>query len=258
MAKQQRRSAPPPTTTPAPTVPEVVSSGLEAIRSHGGRDEELYISADGAFFEEAFMTDRIVTAEEHVRFVKKIEALVRGSPEYSAYVGYLRNELRMDRCSFLPGLDMSENEVGLEMHHAPLTLFAIVDIVISHRLARGQAVTSLTVADEVMRAHYEEKVGIVPLSRTAHKLVHSGALTLHPAMIHGGWVDFLRDYPDGVDEVTISKLIEFLAVTEESVVATAGKASGAAVPLLREGASVPTVEQVKMLLLAPVCKKNSH
>jgi hypothetical protein len=35
-----------------------VASGLEAIRSHGGRDEELYLSAENSFFEEAFMTDR--------------------------------------------------------------------------------------------------------------------------------------------------------------------------------------------------------
>ena len=33
---------------------------------HGNRDEELYLSAAGAFFEEAFMTDRIVTAEEGI------------------------------------------------------------------------------------------------------------------------------------------------------------------------------------------------
>jgi hypothetical protein len=257
MARQRRPSpgadnteARPP--APPPPVPVEVATGLEAIRMHGGRDEELYLSADGAFFEESFMTDRIVTAEESVRFIKKIEAIIRGSAEYKAYIGYLRADLGMDHCSFLPNLDMSMDEIGLEMHHAPLTLYAIVDIVITHRLARGQAVTSLSVADEVMRMHFENKIGLVPLCRSAHKLVHSGALTIAPQMVHGAWVEFLRDYPDGATEETVAQLLAFVSVTEDIVMQAAVKIDGnLATPRLRADTTVPSREEVGLLLMAP-------
>ena len=254
-----RRRNPAPTTqgeerapAPVPAVPAEVASGLEAIRSHGGRDEELYLSAENSFFEEAFMTDRIVTAEESVRFIKKIEALIRGSNEYKAYISYLRNDLQMNRCSFLPNLDMSMDEIGLEMHHCPINLYTMVDIVITHRLGRGQPVTSMTVADEVMRMHFENKVGLVPLCRSAHKLVHSGALTVHPLMVHGSWLDFLRDYSDGVNEEIVAQLLAFLQVDEEAVARAAVKIDGRqAQPRLRDDASVPTRDQVNLLLMAP-------
>lgn len=242
-------AAPPP---PAPVVPAEVASGLEAIRSYGSRDEELYLRSDGGFFEEPFMTDRIVSAEESVRFIKKIEALVRGSREYKTYISYLRVDLGMNRCSFLPNLDVSTDDIGLEMHHCPLTLFEIVDIVITHRLGRGQAVTSLSVADEVMRAHFDNAVGLVPVCRSAHKLVHSGALFVHPLMVHGAWIEFLRAYSDGVSEETVAKLIAFLNTPEEVVARSAAKIDGRlAQPRLRADVVVPTREQVGVLLMAP-------
>ena len=259
MARQRRQAAPQTDAqrevqqpAPAPVVPAEVASGLEAIRSHGGRDEELYLSAENSFFEEAFMTDRIVTAEDNVRFIKKIEALIRGSNEYKAYISYLRNDLGMWHCSFLPNLDMSMDEIGLEMHHCPINLYTMVDIVITHRLARGQPVTSLSVADEVMNMHFENKVGMVPLSRSAHKLVHAGNLTVHPLMVHGDYLGFLRSYPDGVSEELVAQLLAFINVDETAVANSAAKIDGRlAQPRLRDDSVVPSRDEVNLLLMAP-------
>lgn len=250
----RRRPSSPPTPSPAapPPVPVEVASGLEAIRLHGGRDEELYLSAEGSFFEEAFVTDRIVTAEEASRFIKKIEALIRTSPEYKTYIGYLRSDLGMNRCSFLPNLDVTTDEVGLEMHHCPLNLFQVVEVVVNHRLTRGQPVTSLSVADEVMRMHFEDKIGLVPLSRSVHKLVHAGSVVVHPAMVHGDWVGFLRAYPDGVAEELIAALLRFVVVDEAVVAESAEKLDGSRVaPRLRDGVSVPSADELGLLLMAP-------
>lgn len=251
---RRKKAAPPETAqqqAAPPALPVEVMTGLEAIRVHDGRDEELYLSAEGNFFEEAFVTDRIVTAEEQVRFIKKIEALVRGSREYKAYIGYLRNDLGMDRCSVLPNLDTTAG-VTLEFHHAPLNLFQIVDIIINHRLSRGQPVTSLSVADEVMRMHAENLVGLIPVSRSVHKLIHAGALTVHPAMVHGDWLGFLKAYPDGVTEDIISAMLRFVSVTEQLVVEMAEKVDAAAAePRFREGAYIPSRDEVNLLLMAP-------
>ena len=237
---------------PPPPVPAAIASGLEAIRLHGERDEELYLSADSSFFEESFTTDRIVTAEEMVRFIKKIEALVRGSREYKAWVGHLRNDVGLNRCSFLSNLDFSTDEIGLEMHHCPLTLYEIVEVVLNHRFARGQAVTSLSVADEVMRAHFEDHVGVVPLSRSVHKLVHAGTVSVHSLQVHGDWLSFVRDYADGINEETVAKLLRFVELEEEEVVTRAACLDGATVrPRTIPGVRVPSVSEVTVLLMAP-------
>ena len=256
MATKAPKNPPPDSNTvqppvPLPEVPAEVLHGLEAIRIHGGNDDELYLSAEGSFFEASFMTDRIVTAEESVRFIKKIEALIRGSVEYKGFISYLRNDLCLDRCSFLSKLDMGTDEITLEMHHAPINLFQIVDIVINHRLNRSQPVTSMSVADEVMRMHYENKVGIVPLSRSAHKLVHAGVLNIHPAMVHGDWMGLLRDYPDGVTEELVNRLIEFTRVSVEDVASKAVKIDGSiSRPLLQDDVTIPTKDQLLIILSA--------
>ena len=250
-----QRAKPPTSDRPAnspPVVPAAVASGLEAIRRHGSRDEELYLSADSSFFEESFTTDRIVTAEEMVRFIKKIEALVRGSREYKVWVGHLRNDVGLNRCSFLSNLDFSTDEIGLEMHHCPLTLYEIVEIVLNHRFARGQAVTSLSVADEVMRAHFEDHVGVVPLSRSVHKLVHAGTVSVHALQVHGDWLAFVRDHADGINEETVAKLLRFVELDEAEVVARAECLDGAASrPRMLVDARVPSAAEVAVLLMAP-------
>lgn len=253
-----RRSRPPEAprqdapAAPPPPVPAEVSTGLEAIRSFGSRDDELYIQADGRFFVEQFTTSQIVTAEENVRFIKKVEQLVRTSREYKAFIGHLRNDLGMNRCSFLSGIDMTMDDVTLEYHHCPLTLYQIVDVVMSHRLNSGQAVTSLTVADEVLQAHMLGMVGVLPLARTVHKLVHAGTVSVHPSQIHGDWLAFLRAYPLGISEELIAQLLRFVATTEDEVVEGARKIdASAATPRLRADVIVPSSEEINLLLMAP-------
>jgi len=217
----KRKNGPRNSTPPAPmAVSEEVATGLEGIRSHGGRDDELYVAADTAFYPEPFMTESIVDPEEMVRFVKAVENLVRRSREYEAYVGFLHGGMGMNRCSFLSKIDMTSEEVGLEMHHCPLTLFDICQIVADHRLRRGYKITTMTVADEVLGAHAAGHVGLVPVSKAAHKLIHAGQLVVHPAMVVGDWLQFMRDYPDGVDTTHVEKTMRFSSVTEEQLAAS--------------------------------------
>ena len=242
MARRPGRAAPP------DPPPSEAGAGLDAIRAHGGRDEELRIDA-GGFFEEAFMTDRPVTAEESIRLIKKIEQLVRSSREYKTFLTHLRIDLGLDRCSFMPNVDVSD-DVGLEFHHAPVSLFALVELVLAHRLAQGHPVTSLTVADEVMQAHYAGLVGLVPLLETVHALVHAGSITVSPHQVHGDWVGLVRAYPLGVTDELLSTLLQFAQVSESQVMASAARL-GSAEPRLREGARIPEPAELRLLLMAP-------
>ena len=241
----------PPTNPPPASNPDV-TTGLENIQLFGTSDADYFISTDSSFFQESFMTTDLFTAEDNNRFIKKVEALVRSSPEYKAYISYLRNDLKMNRCSFMPNLLIDEGEISLEMHHCPLTLFDIVDVIINHRLANNQAITTLTIADEVMRMHFENNVGIIPVSVSIHKLIHAGSILVHPAMIHGNWMNLLRIYPNGVSEALMTKLLAFVSITEEQLGESVNKIDASkATPLLRQDAVIPTYEQLELSLMVP-------
>jgi hypothetical protein len=227
-----------------------ITNGLEAIRSFGSEEnDDLYISAEGNYFTESFAIRTIISSEDTHRFIKKVEMLVRSSREYKAYIGHLRSGLGMDHCSFLSGIDMSNGDITLEFHHCPLTLFDIVDIIIAHRLNCEKAITSLTIADEVLANHMENRVGILPLSRTVHKLVHSGSVIVHPAQVHGDWLRFLRAYSSGVDGDTVSKLLRFCSITENTMLTSTKKISASDChPRLRADVVVPTKAEIRLLL----------
>lgn len=193
-----------------------IESGLNAIMSFGNNDDELYIKDSGNFFSEQFTTSEIITNEDLVRIVKKIEKLVRGSYEYKQYLAYLYEFLRIEKCSIFSNIDFSE-DVKLEFHHTPLTLFDICSVIISHRLANNQPITSLTVADEVINAHCRNTIGLIPLSTTAHRLVHADILKIHHKQVIGDWIKFLREYKDGVSPEIITKCLTFMKISEEEV-----------------------------------------
>ena len=200
-----------------------IASGLEAIQSFGDTDETLKIAEDDGFFSEEFTIKEIFTDEDMKRFVKAVERLVRSSEEYGQYISYFYNASGATRCSILGNIDMSIDGMNLELHHCPLTLYDICEIVIAHKFATGAAITSLTIADEIMKIHSMNFIGVVPLSVSAHKLVHAGILRVHWSQVVGNWVQFIREYNKGVTADHLGKVITFTKTTEEEVLATYAK-----------------------------------
>ena len=115
------------------------------------------------------------TEQERTKFIKRLERLCRGSMEYRQYVKFLREKMDMNRCEVLQGLaSTKDKQYSIEIHHEPLTLFAIVDIVLSKYEDLGRMIDPFAIANDVMCLHYEGKVGLIPLSKTMHELVHAG------------------------------------------------------------------------------------
>jgi hypothetical protein len=225
-----------------------VATGLEAIRSHGSADADLRVVAEGGYFEAPFMFSDAVGNEDTTRLIKNVELLVRGAREYKQYLGHLRHDLGMRTCSFFSSVPV-EDKVGIEFHHAPLTLFEVVETVLNHRLVQGHGVTSMTLADEVLQAHMHHLVGLIPLLKSAHLLVHTGALLVHPAMVHGDWVAFLRCYHQGVTPALVAKAIAFLRTTEDDVERALAKVdTSQSRPRLRADAVVPSADELFLLV----------
>ena len=164
----------------------------------------------------SFESPRDLKDRDLVNYIKSIERSIRGSFEYHRYLGHLINEADLSRCAFLSNVDVQEiKKVHLEFHHHPYTLY---DIVLTVFLKRGGEMgldlpgSSLMVAEEVVRLHYEGRVGLVPLTRTVHQLFHSGELFIPTQMAHGDVASFTAEYWDFVPEQTKGKVLTYATI----------------------------------------------
>jgi hypothetical protein len=170
------------------------------------KEDDVPGMADGAnyglvrFYPQAVMDD-----VKWTKFVKFAERLVRSCVEQKDYVQYLRDELRLDRDIFMGGV--SVKDASIEIHHAPLTLFDIVFAVARNVARTGNLpFSTFSVANEVVRLHYAGKVGVVPLCKTVHELVHAGKVSVPISAIHGDVRWFVKEYSLDIDKEALKKL----------------------------------------------------
>ena len=144
---------------------------------------------------EHFSSPNIEEEDEkgYVRLIKKIEHMVRTSYEYKNYLTFLKNEIDMNNCAFLQNI--TREDANIEIHHAPFTLFELATIVLNkHVTLYGDEYSIYAVADELCRLHYENKVGLIPLSLTVHELVHRGDIYIPINMVYGNVAQFYEEY----------------------------------------------------------------
>ena len=144
------------------------------------------------------------TPKEYDKFVKRIEKIVRSSLEYKDYIQYLKENVGLDKCVFFQNVTNKGNtrgRVSIEMHHEPFTLYDITCVVINKYVKDGLPINDLFIADEIIALHYENKVGLVPLSKTAHQLVHNSDKLVVPLnLCYGSYSEFLSEYDKYIDD----------------------------------------------------------
>ncbi len=141
------------------------------------------------------------------KFIGTVEALVRRSEEYKSLIRFLKTNMDMSRCSILKNLQSSHGKkYSIEVHHEPFTLREIVDTVINKFEANNEEINPFKIADEVMLLHYEEKVGLIPLSKTMHELAHSDKIFIPLQMIYQGYGQFYEEYEPYISDVIKEKI----------------------------------------------------
>lgn len=161
------------------------------------------------------------TDVEKVKLIKRIESIVRSSGEYQDYTFFLRKNMDMDSCAFFHNISKATgSKVRVEIHHSPLTLFDIASIVLERAIAEGDEINDLLLADEVAELHYNNMVGLIPLSKTLHELAHpkeGDPLVIPLYMIFGNYFEFLNKYKEywKDNEVIKSKLDKFVEQTKQ-------------------------------------------
>lgn len=134
-------------------------------------------------------------AKDFTKYIKFLEQTVRSSVEYREYIQYLRNAFEMNRCTIYMNVTNNlTNNIKIEVHHDPLTLYDICLIIFRKRQAAGEPLDEDNVAKEVMWCHYNGLIGLIPLSETVHELVHNGVLFIPTTHVFGNYKVFVEMY----------------------------------------------------------------
>ena len=145
--------------------------------------------------------------KEFPKIIKTIKTMVRSSFEYKNLMKFLKEHRGFYKTAFYRGIVRTpEKKFSVEVHHVPFVMEDIVVTVINKRMANGESLQFLDICDEIMRLHYEGLVGLVPLDKTTHALIHSenAPEVFYPLQFidFGDFHEFYRQYkkyiPDNV------------------------------------------------------------
>ena len=159
------------------------------------------------------------------KMIGYLERQIRGSYEYRNYINYLKNELDLNKCELMPGLDLNVDPVSLEFHHYPITLYEITAIVATDLLNKctSGSVSSFEIAEQVMKEHYENNVGLVPLTATLHEMAHSKSLIIPMNTINGNFSAFIEKYKDSIPPEIKDKIDENIIISSDQELIDANK-----------------------------------
>ena len=150
--------------------------------------------------------------KEMRKYLFDIERTCRNSYAYKKFIGFLREHVDMNKCSFYENVNNIESySIKIHIHHTPLTLFDIVEIVVRKRTAMKESLNVNLVAKEIMLLHYLMLVGLIPLSETVHELIHNGYLFIPTDHVFGRYREFIDRYKEYID----SQLMKTLESAEE-------------------------------------------
>jgi len=154
--------------------------------------------------EDMCYTVQLNSMKDKDKFIKRIERVIRSSMEYRDYIAYLKEYVNMNQCAFFNNVENAQgNRVRIEIHHEPLTLYDIVKVVVNKYIQEAIPLNELYIADEVMNLHYTNQVGLIPLSKSVHQIVHNSNDIIIPLhMVYGNYKQFLEEYNDylSIDE----------------------------------------------------------
>lgn len=162
----------------------------------------------------------IETDKDRNRYIERIKKIIRSSTEYRDYIQYLKEHVNLNHCIFFQNITSEKTNgkrgrISIEIHHEPFTLHDYVNTVLTKYQDEGIPLNDLLIADEVLKLHYENKVGLVPLSKTMHEVVHNSLKLLVPLnTVYGEYSQFLKEYEPYISDEMYDKLERKIAMTQ--------------------------------------------
>jgi len=131
------------------------------------------------------------------KFIKATERLVRQSKEYRKYIELLRTNITALNYDSVMS-NISTNDADLEFHHYPLSLYDNIQVLVLDHIIHKDNITSFSIAKEIMEEHFNNNIGLVPLSKTNHELAHLNSIFISKKQVFGRYNDFIERHKDGM------------------------------------------------------------
>lgn len=156
----------------------------------------------------------LFSEKDFKKYIDDIETMVRSSKEYKDAVQYMRKYMDMNSSAFSNNINNIEStKIKIELHHTPFTLYDIALTVFNKRSRLGEPLDIELVAKEVAYLHYLLIVGLIPLSRTEHKLVHNQALFVPIDSVLGNYEKFIDMYEKDIPEDAMNRYNTYKEMT---------------------------------------------
>jgi len=142
-------------------------------------------------------------------FLKNAESRFRASKEYKFYKSYLIDQLGIDRCQIFGNI--TTEDADIELHHNVLGLFDICLLISLHVVNTVGIISTFDLIQLLIQEHYNNRVGITFLSKTAHQIyTNSIDSYIPPEMTFGKWWELLTEYKYGITYDLANKVLKYI------------------------------------------------
>jgi hypothetical protein len=147
--------------------------------------------------------------KEQIKYIKKVENIIRKSPEYGDWTRYVKEALGFFYC-VISGENSSQ--VTVDIHHHPISMFSIVRTIVNSYVNAGKPFCSFDICQDVINLHYQNNIGFIPIIRSLHEKFHNGFLNIPMEMVKGQWTYLIDNYfidEEDMEVITERKNISF-------------------------------------------------
>jgi hypothetical protein len=176
--------------------------------------DKLELYSDDYPFSISLKINSFENEKELFKFTKSCEKLIRSCPEYKEWRDYLINVLKNNYCLITHEIN---DEVSIDIHHHPISLFSITKTIINKKLDMGESFSSFDISSDIMKIHFSNQLGYIPLVKTIHEKFHSGFFKIPIGLIKGNYRSFIEEYGNYIDDSDMEIINERMAVTFSNI-----------------------------------------
>lgn len=180
--------------------------GVISYDDHNPSLRSPYTEYDLPFYQ---TKETLMDVDVYRRFLKSVESTFRASKEYKAYKAYVMEYIGSDRCQILGNI--TSEDATIELHHNVLGLFDICLLISSHCVNTVGIISSFDLMQLLIMEHWENRVGLTMLSKTAHqKFTADSNAFIPPEQTFGRWWELLSRYKYGITLSIANKVINYI------------------------------------------------
>ena len=188
---------------------------MSKVKTHSFNEPIYEVRRYKNFIEPSELSFDLSEDKSKDQFIKYIEKLARKSWEYKKMITFLREKIDMNYCAFFRKVNNKINGKMIEIHHEPFTLYDIVAIILRQYIDEGYPLDIPNIVEDTMLLHYYGMVGLIPLSKTVHELVHAGEIFVPIEYVFGDIEGFFKKYRKYMTENQKEILAKSIKVSEQ-------------------------------------------